>query len=51
MCVAEATGMSFHYNSPRRKSGDLKWKEELENILMEKVFGDIIPLWSRILNV
>jgi hypothetical protein len=51
MRVAEAIGMSFHYHSPRRKSGDLIWKAELENILKEQVFCDIIPLWTRILNI
>ena len=51
MRVAEATGIPFHHHSPRRLAYDLKWKEELENILKEKVISDVIPLWARILNV
>ena len=51
MRVAEATGISFYYNSPRRLSGDLKWKAELENILKEQVISDVILLWTRILNI
>ena len=42
--VAEATGISFRYHSPRRHSGDLKWKAEFENILKEQVISDVIPL-------
>jgi len=33
MHVAEATWAYFYYHSPRRQSGDLKWKAEFENIL------------------
>jgi hypothetical protein len=51
MRLAEATGISFYYHSPRRLAGDLKWKAELENILKEQVIGDVIPLWTRILNI
>ena len=51
MRVAEATGIPFHRHSPRRLAYDLKWKEELENILKEKVISDVIPLWTRILNI
>jgi hypothetical protein len=50
MRVAEATGVPFHYHSPRRQSGDLKWKTEFENILKEQVISDVIALWTRILN-
>jgi hypothetical protein len=49
--VAEATGISFYYHSPRRQSGDLKWKAEFENILKEQVICDVIPLCTRILNI
>ena len=42
MRVAEATGIPFHYHSPRRQSGDLKWKAEFENILKEQVISDVI---------
>ena len=51
MRLADATETSFHYHSPRRQSGDLKWKEEFENILKEQVISDVIPLWTRILNI
>jgi hypothetical protein len=51
MRVANATGISFHYHSPRRLAGDLKWKAEFENILNEQVISDVIPLWTRILNI
>jgi hypothetical protein len=51
MRVAEATGVPFHYHSPRRLSGDLKWKAEFENILKEQVISDVIPLRTRILNI
>ena len=51
MRVAEATGISFYSHSPRRLSGDLKWKAELENILKEQVSSDVILLWTRILNI
>jgi hypothetical protein len=51
MRVAEATEVSFHYHSPGRQSGDLKWKTEFENILKEQVISDIIALWTRILNI
>jgi len=51
MRVAEATGIPFYHHSPRRLSGDLKWKAELENILKEQVISDVIPLWIRILNI
>jgi hypothetical protein len=51
MRLAEALGMPFHYHSPRRLSGDLKWKAEFENILKEQVISDVIPLWTRILNI
>jgi hypothetical protein len=47
MRLAKATGISFHYHSPRRQSGDLKWKAELENILKEQVISDVIPLNTR----
>jgi hypothetical protein len=40
--LAEAAGISFRYHSPRRNSGDLKWKAEFENILKEQVISDII---------
>jgi len=49
--VAEATGTSFYYHSPRRQSGDLKWKAEFENILKELVINYVIPLWTKILNI
>ena len=51
MRVAEDTGVSFHYHSRRRQSGDLKWKAKFENILKEQVISDVIPLWTRILNI
>jgi len=51
MRVAKATGIPFHYHSPRRQSGDLKWKEIFENILKEQVMCDVISLWTRILNI
>jgi hypothetical protein len=51
MRVAEATGTPFHDHSPGRQSGDLKWKAEFENILKEQVICDVIPLWTRILNI
>jgi len=49
--LAESTGMSFYYHSPRRLSGDLKWKAKFENILKEQVISDVIPLWTRISNI
>jgi hypothetical protein len=51
MRVAEANGISFHYHSSGRQSGDLKWKAEFENILKEQVICNVIPLWTRILNI
>jgi hypothetical protein len=51
MRMADATGIPFRYHSPRRQSGDLKWKAEFENILKEQVICDVIPLWTRILNI
>ena len=51
MRLAQATGTPFYYHSPRRQSGDLKWKAEFENILKEQVISDVIPLWTRILNI
>jgi len=51
MHVAKATGTPFHYHSPRRQSGDLKWRAEFENILKEQVICDVIPPWTRILNI
>ena len=49
--LADATGISFRYNSPRRHAWDLKWKAEFENILKEEVISDVISLSTRVLTV
>jgi hypothetical protein len=51
MRVAKATGVPFYYHSPKRQTGDLKWKAEFENILKEQVISDVIPLKTRIFNI
>jgi hypothetical protein len=51
MRLAEATGVPFDCDNATRRSGDLEWKAEFENILKEQVISDVIPIWTRILDI
>jgi hypothetical protein len=49
--LADATGISFRYHSPRRHAWDFKWKAEFENILKDEVISDVVALSTRVLTV
>jgi hypothetical protein len=47
MRVTEETGISFRYQVPSRQAWYSQWVAEFENILMEQVISDVIPLNTR----